>query len=83
MIDLSECPELERVPGKVSGKWLFRHTRLPLSAVLVNLGSGASLDEVSDWFEIPRERIVAVLGFLAQEADRPLPLEEEVTAAAA
>lgn len=82
MIDLSKCPELERVPGKVSGKWLFRHTRLPLSAVLVNLSSGASLDEVSDWFEIPRERIVAVLAFLAQEADQPMLLEEPQAVAA-
>lgn len=82
MIDLSKCPELEQVPGKVSGKWLFRHTRLPLSAVLVNLSSGASLDEVSDWFEIPRERIVAVQAFLAQETDQPMLLEELRAAAA-
>lgn len=82
MIDLSKCPELERVPGEVSGKWIFRHTRLPLSAVLVNLSSGASLDEVSDWFDFPRARIVAVLGFMAQEADQLLLLEDLQAAAA-
>jgi hypothetical protein len=26
-MDWNQCPEVERVPGKVSGAWLFRRTR--------------------------------------------------------
>jgi len=72
MIDLSKCPGLERIPGKVSGVWLFRGTRLPLSAVLKNMASGATLDEVSDWFDIERSKIEEVLAFLGEETNHPL-----------
>ena len=71
MTDLSKCPVLERIPGKVSGVWLFRGTRLPLWVVLDNLKTGASLDEVSDWFEIKRSKIEDVLNFLVSETKSP------------
>ena len=81
---MGKCPEVERIPGKVSGKWLFTRTRLPVSAILTNLASGASLDDVSDWFDIPRGRVERMLQFLAEETDVPLPVpvaEEPVLAA--
>jgi len=80
VIDLSKCPALERIPGKVSGVWLFRGTRLPLWVVLDNLKSGASLDEIEDWFEIDRAKVEEVLDFLARETEKALPICEEVTA---
>ena len=80
MIDLSKCPVLERIPGKVSGVWLFRGTRLPLWVVLDNLKSGASLDEISDWFEIDRSKVEEVLAFLANETEIPLGKNEPVAA---
>jgi uncharacterized protein (DUF433 family) len=36
-IDWSQCPQLESVPGKVSGTWVFRGTRVPVSAIMENL----------------------------------------------
>jgi uncharacterized protein (DUF433 family) len=80
MIDLSKCPELERIPGKVSGVWLFTGTRLPLSAVLENLSGGASLDEIADWFEIDRAKVERVLTFLAKETNQPLRAPAEAAA---
>jgi len=68
VIDLSKCAALERVPGKVSGVWLFRGTRLPLWVVLDNLRTGATLDDIVDWFEIDRSTLEEVLSFLAVEA---------------
>ena len=76
MIDLSKCPALERIPGKVSGVWLFRGTRLPLWVVLDNLKSGASIDEIADWFEIDPSKIEEVLDFLAREAEIPQSREK-------
>jgi len=35
---------LESVPGKVSGAWIFRGTRVPVSAILTNL-KHSTLDE--------------------------------------
>jgi len=34
MIDWSQCPDVERIPGKVSGAWLVAGTRIPADAVL-------------------------------------------------
>jgi hypothetical protein len=33
MLDWNQCPTVERVPGKVSGVWLFRGTRVPVKAL--------------------------------------------------
>ena len=37
MFDWSQCSEVERVPGKVSGAWLFKGTRVPVRALFENL----------------------------------------------
>ena len=36
-LDWSQCPAVESVPGKVSGAWVFRGTRMPVAAVFENL----------------------------------------------
>ena len=32
-LDWSQCPAVESIPGKVSGAWLFKDTRMPVSIV--------------------------------------------------
>lgn len=72
MIDWSQCPALESVPGKLGGKWVIRGTRVPIEMLFVNLASGASVDDFVEWFEgIPRERYTEVLQFLAQQSQAP------------
>lgn len=68
-IDWSQCEAVESIPGKVSGAWLFRDSRLPVSTVFENLEDGATIEEVAEWFDISREQIVAVLEFAARSAD--------------
>ena len=36
-LDWSQCPMVESIPGKVSGAWVFRGTRVPVSAIFENL----------------------------------------------
>ena len=36
-LDWTECPNVESVPGKVSGAWVFRGTRMPVQTVFENL----------------------------------------------
>lgn len=36
MIPWKDRPDVERIPGKVSGRWLMKGTRLPVQAVLDN-----------------------------------------------
>ena len=71
-LDWSQCPAVESVPGKVSGAWVFKDTRMPVSIVFENLEAGATIDEIMEWFHLTREQIVAVLEFTARTLD-PLP----------
>ena len=45
-LDWSQCPAVESVPGKVSGAWVFKDTRMPVSLVFENLEAGARIDEI-------------------------------------
>ncbi len=64
MLDWTQCPVVERVPGKVSGAWLFKGTRVPVRALFENLEGGATVEEFLEWFPgVSREQVVAVLKF--------------------
>ena len=41
---------MERIPGKVSGDWLFKGTRVPVRALFENLESGARIEDFLEWF---------------------------------
>jgi len=50
MIDWSTCPAVERDPQRVGGAWVFRGTRVPVSALFENLEDGADVSEFVAWF---------------------------------
>lgn len=64
-LDWSQCPVVESIPGKVSGAWVFKGTRLPVATVIENL-EDLSVEEVMDQFDVTREQITAILEFIAQ-----------------
>lgn len=64
-LDWSQCPAVESVPGKVSGAWVFRGTRLPVAMVIENL-EDLSVDEVIEQFDVTREQVRSVLEFVVQ-----------------
>ena len=71
-LDWSHCPGVESVPGKVSGAWVFTGTRMPIAVVFENLESGATIDEIIEWFPgITRNQIVNILLFAALSANTP------------
>jgi uncharacterized protein (DUF433 family) len=72
-LDCSQCPAVESVPGRLSGAWVFRDTRMLVSAVFENLEAGASIEEIVEQFDITREQINAVLEFAARSLD-PVPV---------
>jgi uncharacterized protein (DUF433 family) len=74
-IDWSQCPAVESVPGRLSGAWVFRDTRMPISAVFENLEGGATIDEIEEWFDISKEEIIRVLRFVASSAAAPAPID--------
>jgi uncharacterized protein (DUF433 family) len=67
MLDWSQCPAVERTPGKVSGVWLFKDSRVPVRALFENLDSGATIDEFLEWFPgVTRDQVHAVLSHAEQ-----------------
>ncbi len=71
-LDWSQCPEVESIPGKVSGAWVFRGTRLPVATIFENLEDGLTIEEVMEQFDVTREQINAVLEFAARSLDAPV-----------
>jgi uncharacterized protein (DUF433 family) len=69
ILDWSLCPAVESVPGRLNGAWVFRDTRMPVSAVFENLEAGATLEEIIEQFDVTREQISAVLEFAARSLD--------------
>ena len=74
-LDWSQCPAVESVPGRLSGAWVFRNTRMPVSAVFENLEAGATVDEIVEWFSISKEQVIEVLEFAARSVAAPVPVE--------
>ena len=70
-LDWSQCPAVESVPGRVSGAWVFKDTRLPISVIFENLEYGSSIEEIMENYRVTREQIQAVLGFAARSAAAP------------
>ena len=62
MTNWNTCPAVERRAGKLSGAWAFAGTRVPVSALFENLGSGATVEQFLDWFpEVEEWKVRAVL----------------------
>jgi len=73
-LDWSQCAAVESVPGKVSGAWVLRGTRMPVATIFENLEAGASLDDILCWFDgLDREQVKAVIDFAARSLETPAP----------
>ena len=70
--DWSQCAVVESVPGKVSGAWVLKGTRMPVTAIFENLEAGASIDEIMEWYDgLDREQVESVIEFAARSLDKP------------
>ena len=56
-LDWSQCADVESIPGKVSGAWVFKGTRTPVAAIFENLEDGMSIDEVIEQFPVTRDQV--------------------------
>jgi len=62
LLDWTQCAEVERMSGKVSGAWVFKTTRVPVRALFENFEDGATVNDVLTWFPgVTRELVEAVL----------------------
>ena len=71
-LDWTKCAAVESVPGKVSGGWVFRGTRLPVATIFENLEDGLTIEEIMEQFDVTREQVTAVLDFAARSLEAPI-----------
>ena len=72
MIDWSECPDAERIPGKVSGAWLVVGTRIPVRAILDNAEDFTPEEIVAEIYpSLPLDRARRIIAFARQGANAP------------
>ena len=73
MLDWNTCPAVERDPQKLSGAWVFRGTRVPVSALFENIEGGATVDQFLQWFPgTTRDQVDAVLEHAARSVSIPV-----------
>ena len=71
-LDWSQCPAVESIPGKLSGAWVLRGTRMPVSVIFENLEAGANIDDIMEWFGLTPEQTKAVLDFAVRSLEAPV-----------
>jgi len=62
-IDWSQCPLVEVNPHVQGGTPVLRGTRMPVNAIVDNFDYGVSVAEISEQFEVPQDRIEAILTY--------------------
>ena len=69
-LDWSKCDAVESIPGKVSGAWVFKGTRMPVQTVFANLEAGMSVKEITEVFDVKEEEIEAVVRFVTKSLEK-------------
>ena len=68
--DWSQCPAVESIPGKVSGAWVLKGTRMPVRSIFENLEAGLSVGEIAEAFDGTEAEVRAVLRFVVQSLEK-------------
>jgi uncharacterized protein (DUF433 family) len=73
MIDWKDCPDVEQIPGKVSGQWLVKGTRILAQGVVDNAEDGFTPEQIADeiYEGLPVERARRVIAYARQHVFRP------------
>ena len=63
-MDWSDCADVERDGGKLSGAWIIKRSRVPVQAVIDNARDGFSPEAIAEMFEgLRADRVRGVLRF--------------------
>ena len=62
-IDWSECSLVEVKPGVQGSAPVLQGTRMPADAIVDNFDYGVSVAEIAEQFEVPPDRIEAILAY--------------------
>jgi uncharacterized protein (DUF433 family) len=74
MIDWTECEDVERIAGKVSGQWIVVGTRILAEGVIEN-AEDATPEEIDEMFPgLGVERARRIIEYARRHADHPHPV---------
>jgi uncharacterized protein (DUF433 family) len=75
MIDWSHCPDVERIPGKVSGQWIVVGTRILADAIVENAEDGLTPEVIADeiFLGLGVERARRIIAYARQHRHAPHP----------
>jgi len=66
MIDWTACPDVERTPGKVSGAWCVKGTRIPVQAILDNAEDFTAEQIAREIYDLDADTVRRILAFASQ-----------------
>jgi uncharacterized protein (DUF433 family) len=69
-LDWSQCSAVESIPGKVSGAWVLKGTRMPVQTIFENLEAGLSVKEITEVFDVTEQEVRAVVHFASQSLEK-------------
>jgi uncharacterized protein (DUF433 family) len=73
-MDWKNCPDVERIPGKVSGAWLVKGTRIRADDVVVNAADFTPEQIVAEIYpSLPLDTARRIIAYARTKADAPNP----------
>jgi uncharacterized protein (DUF433 family) len=74
MIDWSECEDVERIPGKVSGRWIVKGTRILAEGVIENADDYTPEEIATELFPgLGAERARRIIEYARAREHAPAP----------
>jgi uncharacterized protein (DUF433 family) len=70
-MDWTDCPEIEQVPGRLSGLPVLKGSRVPPSDLLLNLDEGP--EWLAEAHQLPLGQVKTVLAFYRQNQKQLAP----------
>jgi len=67
-VDWSQCPEVERVPGRRAGARVLRGSRVTVAEVMDNYANDSAPEEISENFGLPIGQLRTLFDYAARHA---------------
>ena len=64
------CSEVEAIPGKCAGRWIFTNSRLPIYLLFDYLAGGYNIDDFCNTWDAERSQVVKLLAHMSQSLEQ-------------
>jgi uncharacterized protein (DUF433 family) len=74
MMDWTNCSDVERIPGKVSGAWLVKGTRIRVDDVIANAADFTPEQIIAEIYpSLPLDKVRRIVSYARNRANAPHP----------